>query len=180
MRTWNNRKGQGAAHKWLVAHIGHAGEDCLIWPFHRDPDKGYGFLGHNGITYKAHRRMCELAHGPAPSSQHHAAHSCANGHLGCVHPGHLSWKTPEGNAEDRVNHGNNAGNRYGSRTRLPAETIADIQSKAMPQMAYATKYKIPRSVVQYWQYKGQPPAPPGTSISAIRHRAKSSATVGLD
>jgi hypothetical protein len=49
--------------------------------------------------------VCEETHGPAPSPQHEAAHSCGNGSNGCVTKGHLSWKTPTENNADRLIHG---------------------------------------------------------------------------
>jgi hypothetical protein len=49
--------------------------------------------------------MCELVHGPSPSKKHQAAHNCGNGHLGCVNPSHLCWKTPRENSLDMWKHG---------------------------------------------------------------------------
>jgi hypothetical protein len=43
--------------------------------------------------------------GPSPTPRHEAAHSCGNGHLGCVSPRHLSWKTHKENMADKVQHG---------------------------------------------------------------------------
>jgi hypothetical protein len=33
-----------------------------------------------------------------------AAHNCGKGHLGCVNPSHIEWKTLQQNAMDRVRH----------------------------------------------------------------------------
>ena len=97
------RKGQPSPHRgkgrglaWLKAHIDHQGDDCLIWP-HSQNHQGYGQLGYFGKVRKAHHIMCLLVHGEAPTPRHHAAHSCGNGHKGCAHPKHLSWKTPTEN-----------------------------------------------------------------------------------
>ena len=92
---------------WLRAHVDHVGVDCLIWPRHRDPN-GYGRVpgmlnGRKTILW-AHRVMCELVNGPCPPD-HEAAHSCGRGKFGCIHPGHLSWKTRSENQLDRALHG---------------------------------------------------------------------------
>jgi len=78
---------------WIEKHLDYDGEDCLIYPGGRKD--GYG----------PSRYVCERAHGPAPTPQHEAAHSCGNGRFGCVHPKHLSWKTPKDNASDSLMHG---------------------------------------------------------------------------
>lgn len=51
------------------------------------------------------RIMCRMAHGQEPSDDHEAAHSCGNGHLGCINPKHLRWATPKENASDKLIHG---------------------------------------------------------------------------
>jgi len=95
-------KGNGIA--WLRAHVGYEGPDCLIWPFSRRED-GRGQFGFNGKYQKPHRWMCEATHGPAPTPKHQAAHECGKGHLGCVNPRHLKWKTPIENRADSRKHG---------------------------------------------------------------------------
>ncbi|MGN7750589.1 HNH endonuclease [Sinorhizobium sp. 22678] len=52
-----------------------------------------------------HRLVCKLVKGEPPTDRHEAAHSCGNGHLGCVNPNHLEWKTRSENQLDRVAHG---------------------------------------------------------------------------
>ncbi len=95
----------GEPMRWLLeVALSHDADECLIWPF-RKIGKGYGGLAVDGKTLYAHRLVCESAHGPAPSSSHHAAHSCGQGHLGCVAPMHLRWSTPRENAADKVSHG---------------------------------------------------------------------------
>lgn len=98
---------RGEPMAWIHAHVGYDADDCLRWPYGGKGD-GYGAVGRE----RAHRIMCELAHGPAPSLEHEAAHSCGMGHIGCVHPRHLSWKTKSENQMDRVQHGtSNRGER---------------------------------------------------------------------
>lgn len=110
-------------HNWLVAQRDYSGDDCLLWPFASNCD-GYGTFGYQGNVHYAHRFMCELVNGPAPSKAHHAAHSCGNGAKGCIHPAHVSWKTPSENMHDRTAHG---GGAIGKRAKVPADVARQIK-----------------------------------------------------
>lgn len=170
-------KGKGRGYLWLRAHMNYAGDNCLIWPYSRLKIEGYGYLGHNGEIYRAHRLMCIMVHGEPPSPKHHAAHNCGNGHLGCVNPLHLEWKTVSENQKDRRRHGSYLGG-IGSRTRLSEFQISEIRrlSKAgMTQHALAAKFNVKRGCIQYWIKDDDPPAKPGTSISSIYRRQKKAA-----
>lgn len=125
MARWN--KGKSAMQDWLRAHVNHEGGHCLIWPFFRD-DQGYARVAVEGKPRQASRFMCTLVHGPAPSEKHQAAHSCGNGHGGCVHPKHVWWKTPIENMADAVRHGTA---RFGSgriRHKLTLEQVSEIRA----------------------------------------------------
>lgn len=92
--------GDGPRAEWLRAHFDFPHKDwCLIWPFSRS-QTGYAMFGADN-KFRAHRVMCEHRHGPAPTPEHYAAHSCDRGHEGCVNPWHLDWKTPSENQYDR-------------------------------------------------------------------------------
>ena len=80
------------------------GDECLTWPFMRSAS-GYATISIGGKLTTASRLVCTLAHGEPPSDVHQAAHSCGKGHMGCVNPNHLSWKTPSENMSDKVGHG---------------------------------------------------------------------------
>lgn len=87
------------ATRWIRNHFDFPYDDCcLIWPFSR---KGGGYAEISGQHLAVHRIMCEYRHGPAPSSKHHAAHSCGRGHDGCENPQHLNWRTPAENQLER-------------------------------------------------------------------------------
>lgn len=87
--------------------------DCIIWPFARK-NNGYAVLTFGSRT-TASRYVCERVNGAPPTPEHEAAHSCGNGHLGCINPNHLSWKTPKENKADELVHGTrNLGERNGS------------------------------------------------------------------
>ena len=80
------------------------GDDCLVWPFERTR-KGYGRIKTRGERFSAHRLVCAEVYGAPPSERHVAAHSCGNGHLGCVSPRHLRWATHKENHADKLIHG---------------------------------------------------------------------------
>lgn len=117
-------KGQSRSRQFLVDHLDFVSEECLIWPFSRT--RGYGQFGYLGKGYYAHRYMCELKRGPAPSDIHEAAHSCGNN--GCVNPAHLSWKTPSENMMDCRGHGTHIRSRYGNTGKLTQEEAQAIRA----------------------------------------------------
>lgn len=116
-------KGKGKAVTWLREHASYQGDDCLIWPF--SLTNGYGTFSYLGETHYAHRFMCELIHGPAPSPEHEASHECGNGHCGCVHPKHVFWKTKSENQADRAKHGRKAN---GYQAKITLEQAAQIRA----------------------------------------------------
>lgn len=153
-------RGRGKYLAWLKDHVSYKGEGCLIWPFWTDPDHGRGKLGVDGKIYWAHNYMCFLVNGPAPEGKPQSAHSCGNGHLGCVHPEHLSWKSNSENQIDRRAHGRPEGAR-GPRTHLtPAQvaTIRDMKGK-VPQFTLAKLVGVKRGTIEYWQRHDRPPIP---------------------
>lgn len=168
-----HNKGRGLAAKWLGEHIGYRGEKCLIWPFSKDAYYGRGRLGLNGEILWAHRAMCQLVHGPAPSDKHQSAHTCGNGHRGCVNPNHLAWKTNSENQRDRRKHGTHLGSK-GSRTPLTRAQIADIRASKgkESQLKTAARLGIKRGTVEYWQSHDREPKPPGTSRMSIWRRER--------
>lgn len=120
--------GKGKCIRWLREHLTHAGTACLIWPYGRD-DKGYGVLGFEGKIYKASRLIAILVLGPPPSEKYQAAHSCNNGHLGCVNINHISWKTPRGNTQDAIDSGK-YGSGVGWKGKLKATQVSEIKALA--------------------------------------------------
>lgn len=145
-------KGKGKAATFLIALMGHKGDDCITWPFAKDSRIGRGMLGYNGKHYWAHRLMCELAHGPAPTDRPQTAHSCGNGHKGCVNPNHLSWKTAKENGQDRVAHGTQHHAGWGKNGRLGPIKTAELKSRQGKQTAVATakEFGVSLTLVQYY------------------------------
>lgn len=78
--------------------------DCLIWPFSRTR-RGYAQGSVDGQVRNLPRYVCILANGEPSSPDLEAAHQCGKGHLGCVNPRHLVWKTHAENMADKEVHG---------------------------------------------------------------------------
>ena len=132
---------------WLMMHVDFDEDDCLLWPFSHG-GRGYGRLRIDGRLQQAHRIMCKYRHGPPPTPVHEAAHSCGNGHLGCVHPMHVSWKTPKENQADKIIHGtSNRGNRS-ARTKLTqADVLAIRAAEGTPHRLLAIEYGVAESTI---------------------------------
>jgi hypothetical protein len=128
----------------------HDDDACIIWPYTRTK-AGYGQIWSEGGTQYAHRIVCESVHGPAPTCKHQAAHSCGNGHLGCVNPRHLSWKTHAENMADKLIHGTeNRGDRNGQ-SRLTEDQVREIRrlKGSMFQREIAEKFGVTLSTVNH-------------------------------
>lgn len=120
--------------------------DCILWPFAKD-QYGYGRICNKG----AHRIVCEIAHGNAPSPKHEAAHSCGNGNLGCINPKHLRWATHLENHADRAWHGtNNAGETHGA-SKLTNEAVVVIRelfAKGQSKASIARRFGVCESNIR--------------------------------
>lgn len=130
--------------------VPHRGAGCLTWPFSKHPN-GYTYVDHDGRRYLAHRLVCELVHGPAPSPDHEAAHTCGKGHEGCVSPSHLKWATRKENEGDKRAHGTLlTGERHGS-AKLTESDVRRI--KAMlgkrSQREIAEDFGVSQSLISY-------------------------------
>jgi len=100
-------------------------DDCIEWPMARHP-AGYGKVADGADVRGAHRVMCELAHGPAPTPEHEAAHSCGN--RPCFNKAHLSWKTHADNQADMVAHGTSLKGSRHHRAKLVEADIPVIRA----------------------------------------------------
>lgn len=150
----NPNKGNGAAYRWICAQAtAWVSDECLPWPFSRD-DKGYGTFGYLGRPYKAHRYMCQLVHGPAPSPKHVASHSCGNGHQGCANPRHLRWATQSENQIERYReHGRGPEHYYGRTGKLSPEQRRQLKDECETSTvkALAERYGVKRGTVDYYR-----------------------------
>jgi len=138
----------GALMKWVKAHVDHAGDACLPWPF-PSSSEGRGKVVVDGRPMVASRYMCILAHGDPPSPTHEAAHSCGKGHEGCMNPRHLRWATRSENQADKVLHGTAyRGERHWA-ARLTEADVRSIRSLlgTMTQTAIADAYGVDQSAI---------------------------------
>lgn len=131
----------GAGRRFVEASTAHTSDECLIWPF---PHSGYPEVKVNGKRIRAHRYMCLLVHGEPPEGKPEAAHSCGNGHLGCVNPNHIRWLSPSENQLERKLHGtSNHGERNGRR-KIDAETALQIRNDRRSIKAIAEEFGLSR------------------------------------
>ena len=129
--------------------LAYEGDECLTWPY--STGNGYGYMRLNGRHVSVTRSICEEVHGPAPTPNHEAAHSCGKGHLACVTKRHLFWKTPVENNEDKIEHGtHNRGERhpFSKITEAEAREILGLKGQ-MSQGKIAKKFGISRPSVSF-------------------------------
>lgn len=143
--TFGPKQKVGHQRDWVLAHVEYTGDECLKWPFTTYPD-GRGQFHWNHKTNRAHRVMCELKNGKPPTPKHEAAHSCGNGHLGCVNPNHLRWATRQENVDDMLAHGTRV---RGEKTHFHVITEKDVRdiremAKVLPTTLIAYEYGITR------------------------------------
>lgn len=132
------RAGNRSKQRWIEAHVSYDGDDCIAWPYSTG-NYGYGDI----------RTMCRLAHGEPPTPHHQAAHSCGNGHLGCMNPKHLRWATRKENQADMVAHGRSQRGSVNYHAKLTEQDVREIRRllSSMTQAAIAKKYGIDPSTV---------------------------------
>jgi hypothetical protein len=94
----------GAPLAFIEEALKSKSDECLLWPYAHNG--GYGFMRHpeTGKKVRVQRFICDRAHGPAPTDNHQAAHSCGKGHMGCINPRHLRWATAKENGADKTLH----------------------------------------------------------------------------
>ena len=128
--------------------LAHEGHDCLVWPYYRN-EFGYGVLQSEGRTSIVPRQVCEDAHGQPPTPQHQSAHSCGNGHLGCVSKHHLSWKTRPENEADKLIHGTHNRGVKNGRAKLSEDQAREILSLKglVSQRILAQRYNVIRQTI---------------------------------
>lgn len=145
--TDSGRKvGEGRGLAWLRESFLQQTDDCILWPFSLG-SKGYGQIGIGRSNRLAHRVSCELAHGPAPSPDHQAAHSC--GDRRCVNPRHLRWATVKENAADRIVHGTHLEGETAGRAKLTNRQAGAIRSDNRPSRVIAAEYGVSRGCINF-------------------------------
>lgn len=130
--------------EWLLrVALSHGGTDCLFWPFART-STGRAEVWHAGAVKNASRLVCTMAHGAPESPDLHAAHSCGNGHLGCVNPTHLRWATALENLDDKIKH---ARPRQYKRQNFSDDDIRRIRADKRPSRVICTEYGVAKGTI---------------------------------
>jgi len=106
--------------------IPYRGDGCLTWPF-SDNGVGYGTVQQDGKMQLVTRVICESVHGPAPSPEHEAAHSCGKGHEGCCAPDHLHWATHSENELEKIDHGTHRKGERHPLVKLTEDQVRQIR-----------------------------------------------------
>jgi len=130
------------------------GNDCLPWPYDRST-AGYGRLKYNGKQKNVSRLVCEVAEGQPPTDRHEAAHSCGNGHIGCVTKRHLSWKTPAENSFDRIRHGTSGAGEKNAGAKLTLFQVEEIRALLghMKQRDIADRFGVSAALISKIKHK---------------------------
>lgn len=145
----------GKVLEWMRAHLDCEGEDCLLWPF-ATGGGGYGVVAYKGRQRPAPNVMLRLAEGKPPTRNHECAHSCGNGHLGCVNPKHLRWATRKENHADKIKHGTSNRGEKSPASKLTEEQAREILSLKgiLPGNQIASSYGVsPGAIYQIWRGK---------------------------
>lgn len=126
----------GEPSAFIEKALAYDGNDCLIWPFKRSKNGGYPQYWDGERETTASRIVCAKVNGPPPGDNYHAAHSCGNGHGGCVTKRHLRWATPSENSEDSRRHGTMRLGRHVHTAKLTEMDILEIR-RAYPSVRIA-------------------------------------------
>lgn len=118
-----HRAANGEREAWIRDSLNDHGDECRIWTI----NPVLQTFTVDGKRMVASRWVCEQAHGNPPTPLHQATHSCGQGHLGCLNPGHLRWGTNTENQHDRIAHETtNRGRRNGA-NKLTEEQVREIR-----------------------------------------------------
>lgn len=145
------RTPNGDGLKFLQDNKDYVGDGCIFWPYGNGKD-GRGHVYINKRRVRAHVAMLEITAGPKPSPEHECAHSCGQGHKGCVAPNHLRWATRSENIRDRIEHGtSNRGERCAKAkiTEAQVREIRELIKAGISQSEIAKLYCISQTNVSY-------------------------------
>lgn len=118
---------RGEIDAWIAATLAAETDACMEWPFAMD-SKGYGNVKRGGKWRSANNYVCELAHGPAPSSNHVTAHAPVVCHTPlCCNKRHLRWATHEENQQDRYADGTDPRGERNSNAKITEDDVREIR-----------------------------------------------------
>ena len=138
----------GEPERFLELAVSHSGDGCLVWPFARNRN-GYGNILLDGWFQTVSRVVCERVNGPPPSEDYQAAHSCGNGHMGCVSGVHLRWASPKENQADMKEHGTVLAGSKNPRAKLNEKDVSEIRSLMgrVSQQRIAEKFGVSQELI---------------------------------
>lgn len=119
------RPAKGVPWRYLQDNLMSVMSECKIWPYGRTGK--YGIVHIEGKQVGVHVLACAAWNGPRPDGGWEAAHSCNNGL--CFNGAHLSWKTPSGNAADRVLNGTNQYGTASPHAKLTEEEVIEARRR---------------------------------------------------
>jgi hypothetical protein len=119
----------GASQQFIETAADYKGDDCIFWPFGKN-SAGYAHINSSEGTRLVHRQICEKINGLPPTPDHKAAHSCGNGHLACIAPKHLIWKTHADNMVDMIVHRRSQLGCKNIKAKLTYEQVVEIKRLA--------------------------------------------------
>lgn len=159
----------------LIA-VNYYGNQCLMWPFGAGSD-GYGLIHLNGRKERVARIVCHIANGPAPDPKMDAAHSCGNGHLGCISRRHLRWATRKENVQDAREHGTiSAGERNGHAKLTEQDVIYIRNMRGKKKVTdLANQFGVVTTTISQMQFGSTWALTGGPITPRKRPRVKSSA-----
>lgn len=140
----NVKTPDGEPAAFIEQAIKHKSNDCLFWPYSRNND-GYAKIrivkrnGKQSYVY-ATRLICTAVHGKPSKRNHEAAHNCGNGHLGCVNPMHLEWKTHQQNCVDTITQG---------RSSNPGARLTEFDVREIRKLITTKKISLTKIAQQY-------------------------------
>lgn len=142
------RTGDGVPLRFFNDSMSNDTDDCIEWPFGTNKT-GYAKIWVDGKFCMPTRMACELVYGPPPTDKHQAAHSCGNGHLGCINPKHLRWATPKENSADKYIHGTMRFGESNGSAKLTTAQVHEIRQLRgkMPQHKIGEIYGVAQSTV---------------------------------
>lgn len=130
----------------FIKQLPAEGQGCVTWPFAKSSN-GRARVSVCGRMEQAPRVVCALFHGPAPSPDHQAAHSCGNGHKACVSPWHLRWATRRENEADKADHGTLPRGERAPWAKLTEDAVRRIADDPRRHREIAAEFGIARSTV---------------------------------
>ncbi len=143
----SKRCANGDLLRWLREHVGVEGDECIRWPYAHNGQGYAGPVHYEGARIGAQRCMCILARGEPPFERAEAAHSCGNGHNGCLNPQHLRWATPSENQADKRTHGTFIQGEKHVSAKLTDEQARVIKHDPRLQAVIALEYGVSPSLV---------------------------------